>query len=128
MAAYFAKYQILVSILLIILFYYYKTKDKSVISIFAVIATLFLGLLIGYLLIPFIPTQSPLLVKTFLLSFVFIFLIIGLLYSVKQKEKIRKEKGTEKVWDFSILVRPSSDNLIFWVILITSNIIILIIT
>ncbi len=111
----------LFSVLLLLVHYYRKTKDKIVVWVLSYLTFLVCSGLLFRKLFPNIPFVSPTPEYMVFLAIVGIpFLVLILFLGVEADKRKSREEQEEKK-GFAILFTPSKDNIIFWAIFVMLN-------
>ena len=109
------------AVLLLIGYYYKKTKDKIVLWILSYLTFLICSGFLFRKLYPDIPFVSPTIEYMVFLVIVGVpFLVFVVLVGVEfEKRRLSEVKEDKK--DFAILFKPSRDNIILWIIFVLLN-------
>lgn len=113
----------LLSLLLIIIYSYWKTRDKSSLFMLCCFASLWGGATIFRRLFPDIPFRSPTIEYMVFLVIVGVVSLVFLMLSVAEVEKRRTNKTEERDIGFRSLLTLSRENIIFWTIIVLINLI-----
>lgn len=118
----YTTYAKLLSALLIIIYYYKKTKDKLSVWIISYVIFLITSAIIFRRLYPNIPFVSPTIEYMIFLAIVGIPFLVLVVMIIGEFDKRSKKKAEVDNKDFTVLFQPTKDNIIFWTIVILVNI------
>ncbi len=111
------------SVLLLIGYYYRKTKDKIVAWILSYLIFFFCSGVLFRKLFPDIPFVSPTLEYMVFLVIVGVPFLVLVVFVGIEIERRRSSEVEEDKKDFTILFKPSRDNIIFWTIFVLLNLV-----
>jgi hypothetical protein len=119
----YSTYTELLSLLLIIIYLYAKTRDRISLLITGYIFFLLTSGIVFRFLFPDVPFFSPTLEYTVFLIWVGIPFLVVLALIFYEVEKKRTQSTGEKSENISFIFEFSRDNIIFWTIIILMNLI-----